>query len=73
MDKKQIAFRLRTILDRSDTDSDGLVNRKMSPEHEDEIEVLLENLSLLVADLRFDVSVTRRELFSVRSLLEDSL
>ena len=70
MQHKQIVAKLRAILHRADVESDGLVNRKRSSKHEDEIEVLLEHLSLLVADLRFDATATRRELFEVRSLLE---
>lgn len=71
MNNKQIVAKLRSILNRADTDSDGLVNRKLSSKHIDETEVLLENISLLVADLRFDSIATRRELFSIRQLLEE--
>jgi len=70
MEHKQIVAKLRAILDRADVESDGLVNRKRSSKHEDEIEVLLEHLSLLVTDLRFDATAARRELFEVRALLE---
>ena len=71
MNQKQIAAKLRAILNRSDIESDGLINRKVSSEHCDEIEVLLEHISLLIADFRFDAEATRRELFEVRALLED--
>lgn len=63
--------KLRIILDRSDVDSEGLVNRKASIKHSDDIEVLLEHLSLLVTDLRFDSEASRRELFEIRALLEE--
>lgn len=73
MNNKQIAARLRGILNRSDVESDGILNRKMSSVHTGEIEVLLEHISLLVIDLKFDAEATRRELWEVRDLLEDSL
>ncbi len=70
MDKKRIAKKLKSILNKADVDSDGLINRKISSKHEDEIEVLLEHLSLLVADALFVAASSRKELFQVRSLLE---
>ena len=71
MEKKHVVARLRLILSRADVESDGLVNRKVSTKHNSEIEVLLENVALLVTDLRFSVEATRRELFEVRSILEE--
>ncbi len=71
MEKKQIVAKLRAILDRADVSSDGIINRKVSSEHSSEIEVLLEHVSLLVADFRFDAEASRRELFEVRALLEE--
>lgn len=71
MDKNRVAAKLRAILDRADVESDGLINRKKSSEHDSEIDVLLEHISLLVTDLRFDTEATRRELFAVRHLLEE--
>jgi len=71
MDKKQVVAKLRAILSRSDVESDGLINRKASSKHNDDTEVLLEHVSLLVADLRFDAVASRRELHEVRILLEE--
>jgi hypothetical protein len=78
MDKKRVAAILSQILARADVESDGLVNRKVSAKHRDtwgkdqaDIEVLLSHVSLLVADLRFDIAATRRELFEARRLLEE--
>lgn len=71
MNNKQILAKLRTILSRSDIEPDGVLNRKMSSIHTSETEVLLEHISLLVTDLRFDAEATRRELFEVRALLEN--
>jgi len=70
MNPKQVAAKLREILDRADMEGDGLINRKRSSKHDSDIEVLLAHLSLLVSDLRFEVVSTRRELFEIRSLLE---
>ncbi len=70
MEKKQIIAKLRKILDRDDVYSDSMVNRKMSSKHSDDMEILLEHVSLLVADLRFEKEATRNELFEVRALLE---
>ena len=71
MDQRRITAKLRSILDRADIESDGLINRKQSSLHDSEIEVLLEHVSLLITDLRFDAAATRNELFKVRCLLEE--
>lgn len=71
MNNKQIIARLRVILNRADVDSDGLINRKASAKHGDDVEILLEHISLMVTYLRFDAEASRRELFEVRSLLEE--
>lgn len=71
MNRKKVIAKLRTILKRADVDSEGLINRKASSKHTDEMEVLLEHISLLITDLRFDSESSRRELFSIRALLEE--
>lgn len=70
--EKQIAAQLREILSRADIEKDGLITRKPSPKHADDIDVLLQHISLLVADLRLDADASRRELFIVRSLLDEN-
>ncbi len=70
MEKKEIIVALRKILDREDVEADGLLNRKKSSKHDSDVSVLLQHMSLLVTDLRFEVQATRNELFQVRSLLE---
>ncbi|KKN91225.1 hypothetical protein LCGC14_0220930 [marine sediment metagenome] len=70
MNKQQIAAKLRAILCQADSMS-GLLSRKRSSKHADDIEVLLEHISLLVADLRFDNAATRNELWQVRDILEE--
>lgn len=71
MNQKQVIAKLRNILDRDDVETDGFINRKQSSQHDSETEVLLEHVSLLVADLRFNIAATRNELFDVRCLLEE--
>ncbi len=71
MNKKQITAELRTILNRVDTESDGMLNRKRSSKHQDDIEVLLEHVRLLVLDSIFNAEASKREMFAIRSLLED--
>lgn len=71
MDRKQIIAKLRAILNREDVENDGLVNRKVSLKHSDEIQVLLEHISLLVLDSKFNVEASNRELFEVRAALEE--
>lgn len=71
MNQKEIISRLKKILNKSDVESDGLINRKRSSKHDGEVEVLLDHISLLVADLRFNAKVDRRELFQVRAVLEE--
>lgn len=71
MVRKEIVGKLRAILNRADIESDGLINRKRSSKHDDDIAILLEHVSLLVADLRFDAAASRKELFEVRALLEN--
>jgi len=62
---------LRKILNREDTETDGLIRRGKSSKHTHELEVLMEHVALLVADLRFDAEASKRELFVARSLLEE--
>lgn len=71
MNRKQITVKLRAILNRADVDLDGMLNRKKSSKHQDDIEVLLEHISLLVLDRTFDAEASKREMFAIRSLLED--
>jgi len=70
MTQKDIAKKLREILDKHDTDTDGFINRKRSSKHQSDIELLLEHVSLLVADLKFEAHASRNEMFEIRQLLE---
>ncbi len=71
MEKKEIIAALRKILDREDVEADGLLNRKKSSKHGSDVSVLLQHVSLLITDLRFNVHATRNELFQVRKILEE--
>lgn len=64
-------MRLTQILDKMDTDRESIVTRGISRKHEDKIELLIEHVSMVVSDLRFDAEASRRELFEVRKLLEE--
>lgn len=70
MNQQEIDTKLRNILDNDDVDRDHPITRNPSPKHGSATEVLLEHLSLLVTDLRFDAECSRRELFEVRDILE---
>lgn len=71
MDRNEIIMRLTQILDKMDTDRESIVTRGISRKHEDKIELLIEHVSMVVSDLRFDAEASRRELFEVRKLLEE--
>lgn len=71
MNKKEIVKTLRSILNKADTDIDSIVTRKSSVKHNNDIDVLIEHISILIADLRFDAECSRRELFLVRQALEE--
>ncbi|UCG02562.1 MAG: hypothetical protein JSW11_00935 [Candidatus Heimdallarchaeota archaeon] len=69
MNQKLATAKLKQILNKEDSQTDGLINRKPL-DNENELEVLIQNIAILVAYLRFEVEATRRELFSARKLLE---
>lgn len=71
MTPQDIRKRLEKILDRADLDKDDPLTRKVSSKHSDGIEVLLDNVSILVADLRHDNECVRRELHELKKLLEE--
>jgi len=70
-EKSKLAKKLRAILDREDMDSDGLITRKPSKKHEDNLDVLIQHISILIKDFRFDKEATRRELSEIRQLLDE--
>lgn len=70
MRKLDIKERLREIIGRDDLDSEGLINRKESSEHDDGVGVLLDHLSILISYLRFDAEASRRELFALKNTVK---
>jgi len=66
-----INLELRKLLDGLDIDTDGMLNRKKSREHVSDTQLLLEHLRIYIQDLKFDLFVTRNELFEIRKLLEE--
>jgi len=66
-----VNLELRKLLDGSDIDPDGMLNRKRSREHTSDTQLLLEHLKIYIEDLKFDLFVTRNELFAARKLLEE--
>lgn len=72
MNQKDIISVLERILDKEDSDpiEEKILSRGVSSKHDGKIELLLEHIRLLVADLRFDAEASRREMFEARKLLE---
>jgi len=70
MTVNEINRKLRCILQKDDCDRDSIITRCKSVGHESDTEVLIENISILISDLRFNLEATRRELFQAKSLLE---
>lgn len=71
MTEQEIRKRLEKILDRADLDRDDPLTRKKSAKHKDELVVLLDHVSILVASLRHDKESLRRELRDLKKLLEE--
>lgn len=70
MKEEEIIDQLRDILANDDIDRDHPITRNTSNKHASSIEVLLQHVAILVADLRFDAECSRRELFEIRDTLE---
>lgn len=70
MTPSKIVKKLQAILDKADIDRDSPITRAKSRKHFSQIEVLLEHVQILVAELRHDAEASKRELFQVRNLLE---
>ncbi len=70
MTQAEIIKKLKKILYKSDIDRDSLITRQTSTKHKNEIELLLEHINILIAELRHDAESSKRELFQIRNLLE---
>jgi len=71
MTNKQITSKSIEILNRCDIEQNGLISRKQSSKHDDELEVLLEHISLLITDLKFQLTATLHELSEAQNILEE--
>jgi hypothetical protein len=70
--KASIAGQLRALLADQDTDlaTDGLLNRKRSAVHTDDLNVLIQHLAIVMQYLRMDAAASRREAFALQRLLD---
>ena len=70
MDPGSIVKKLQGILNKADIDRDSPITRAKSVKHSSQVEVLIQHVEILVAELRHDAEASKRELFQVRNLLE---
>jgi len=70
--KSRIAAKLRALLAEQDTGlaTDGLLNRKRSADHPDDLDVLIQHLAIVVQYLRMDAAASRREAFALQRILD---
>ena len=70
--KTRIAGQLRALLAGQDTDlaTDGLLNRKRSSDHADDLDVLIQHLAIVMQYLRMDAAASRREAFALQRILD---
>ena len=70
--KSGIAGQLRALLADQDTDlaTDGLLNRKRSSDHADDLDVLIQHLAIVMQYLRMEAAASRREAFALQRILD---
>jgi hypothetical protein len=70
--KTRIAGQLRALLAEQDTDlaTDGLLNRKLSVDHPDDLDVLIQHVAIVMQYLRMDAVASRREAFELQRILD---
>ncbi|MCP4590493.1 MAG: hypothetical protein GY842_07105 [bacterium] len=68
----RIAEQLRSLLAGQDTDlaTDGLLNRKRTADHSDDLDVLIRNVAIVMQYLRMDAAASRREAFALQRILD---
>jgi hypothetical protein len=66
MNKTDVSKRLRAILEKCDIDPTGILNRKVSIDHDDAIGVLINHIEILFQYLQLDAEASRREVFALR-------
>ena len=70
MKQSEIVKQLQEILCKNDIDKDSPISRPLSSKHSSSVELLLEHVAILVAELRHDAESSKRELFEIRDILE---
>jgi len=70
--KSRIAGQLRALLSGQDTDlaTDGLLNRKRSADHPDDLDVLVQHVAIVMQYLRMEAAASRREAFALQRILD---
>ena len=70
--KSRIAEQLRALLADQDTDlaTDGLLNRKRSVDHPDDLDVLIQHVAIVMQYLRMEAAASRREAFALQRILD---
>ena len=70
--KSRIAEQLRALLAGQDTDlaTDGLLNRKRSSDHADDLDVLVQHVAIVMQYLRMEAAASRREAFALQRILD---
>ncbi len=70
--KARIAAQVRALLADQDIDSatDGMLNRKRSAEHQDDLDVLIQHVAIVMQYLRMDAAASRREAFALQRILD---
>ena len=70
--KSRIAEQLRALLAGQDTDlaTDGLLNRKRSSDHPDDLDVLIQHVAIVMQYLRMEAAASRREAFALQRILD---
>ena len=70
--KSRIAEQLRALLAGQDTDlaTDGLLNRKRSTDHSDDLDLLVQHLAIVMQYLRMEAAASRREAFALQRILD---
>jgi len=70
MSKKEMLARLKKLLNKEDSENDGVLNRKTKKGMTDESFVIMKHVEIMVADLRMQLAATKSEVFSLRKIIE---
>lgn len=70
MKESEILQQLKKILNKNDIGKESPISRSLSTKHSSPVALLLEHVTILVAELRHDAESSKRELFEIRDILE---